>query len=93
MTPREVQGRLAAHAKQEEQRTSRLDTLDKLAWMIGAYSARAYHDPKHYPKKANLTETKPSIQPGNEMSMDTESMKTILTGFAEIHNTIEGARE
>ena len=93
MTPKEVQGRLIARAKQEEQRMSRMDNLDALAWMIGVYSARAYHDPNHYPKRANLVETKQSIQPGNEVSMDTENMKTILTGFAEIHNTIEGARE
>ena len=82
---------MTAHSRQEEQRTSRLDTLDKLAWMIGVYSARAYHDPKHYPKKANLTETKQSAQSA-QSDMDEESMKTILTGYAEIHNTIEEAK-
>ena len=82
---------MAAHAKQEEQRMSRLDNLDALAWMIGVYSARAFHDPKHYPQKANLVETKQPIQPGQE-DMDEDNMKTILTGFAEIHNTIEEAR-
>jgi hypothetical protein len=91
MTPKEVQGRLIAHAKQEEQRMSRLDNLDALAWMIGVYSARAYHDPKHYPKKANLVETKQSAKSA-QRDMDEESMKTILTGYAEIHNTIEGAK-
>jgi hypothetical protein len=91
MTPKEVQGRLTAHAKQEEQRISRLDYLDALAWMIGVYSARAFHDPKHYPKKANLVETKQSAQ-SVQYDMDEESMKTILTGYAEIHNTIEEAK-
>lgn len=68
-----------------------MSRLDALAWMIGVYSARAYHDPKHYPKKANLVETKQSAQ-SDQHDMDEESMKTILTGYAEIHNTIEGAK-
>lgn len=70
---------------------SRLDNLDVLAWMIGMYSARAYHDPKHYPKRANLVETKQSAQLA-QYDMEEDNMKTILTGYAEIHNTIEEAK-
>ena len=59
---------------------------DTLAWMIGHYSAWAYHDPKKYPDKPHLI-TKGTHVP--DEVMPEETMKAILTGFAETHNLIE----
>ncbi len=57
--------------------------------MIGSYVAQGYHQPKKYPKNPDMVKIQ-DIKPGKDM--DDESIKTVLTAFAEIHNTIEGAK-
>ena len=47
MTPKEMQGRMAAHTKQQEQRMAQLDAL---AWMAGQYVGTAQNNPKKYPR-------------------------------------------
>lgn len=59
---------------------------DTLAWMIGHYSAWAYHDPKKYPDKPHLISKGISIP---DEPMEEETMKEILRGFAVNHNLIE----
>ena len=82
-TPKEIEGRLKAH-KNGQQRA--LEQADLLAWMIGRYSL---WDPKKYPTKPNTIERKTPLPDEPE---DEEIMKDKLTFFANVHNTIEGAR-
>ena len=82
MTPAEVSGRLKAHAARQQ---TAMERMDMLAWMTGVYAAKGYHDPKKYPKRPNLIE-----KPRATDAMDEDTMKTVLTAYAEIHNTIEG---
>lgn len=86
MTPAEVNGRIRALGAE---RNSASEQLDLLAWMIGRYCAKGYHEPNKYPRKPEIIEVKQLI-PSDEM--DEDSMKTILTAYAEVHNTVEGAK-
>jgi hypothetical protein len=86
MTPAEVNGRIRALGAE---RSAKNEQLDLLAWMIGRYAAKGYHEPGKYPRKPEIIDTKQSI-PSDEM--DEDSMKTILTAYAEVHNTVEGAK-
>lgn len=86
MTPAEVNGRIRALGAE---RNSASEQLDLLAWMIGRYCAKGYHEPNNYPRKPEIIDVKRPIQ-SDEMSE--ESMKTILTAYAEVHNTVEGAK-
>ena len=86
MTPAEISGRLRAHRVTANQR---MEESDALAWMIGSYVAQGYHQPKKYPKKPDMVKIQ-DIKPGKDM--DDENIKTVLTAYAEIHNTIEGAK-
>lgn len=86
MTPAEVNGRIRALGAE---RNSASEQLDLLAWMIGRYCAKGYHEPNKYPRKPEIIDTKQPI-PSDEM--DEDSMKTILTAYAEVHNTVEGAK-
>jgi len=86
MTPAEISGRLRAHRVTANQR---MEESDALAWMVGSYVAQGYHQPKKYPKHPDMVtvkDAKPVIE------MDDENIKTVLTAYAEIHNTIEGAK-
>ena len=83
MCPNEIKGRLEAFTKGQKDIHEGRDTL---AWMIGHYAAWAYHDPKKYPDKPHLI-TKGTHIP--DEPMPEETMKAILTGFAETHNLIE----
>ena len=85
MTPREIKGRTKAYT---QNLTQQAENIDLLAWAIGGYVAQGYHDPKHYPDKPRTTKTKISSQ-----RMEDDSMKDVLTAYAEIHNTIEGVGE
>ena len=87
MTPAEVNGRIRALGAE---RSAKNEQLDWLAWMTGRYAARGYHEPGKYPRKPEIIDTKQSI-PSDEM--DEDIMKTILTAYAETHNTVEGARK
>ena len=84
-TPKEIQGRLKAHEKQQRTANERADLL---AWMIGSYVAQGYHQPKKYPKKPRMIEVKLPDEPEDE-----EIMKSKLEAFANIQNTIEGAKQ
>ncbi len=86
MTPAEVNGRIRALGAE---RSAKNEQLDLLAWMIGRYAAKGYHEPNKYPRKPEIIDTKQPI-PSDEM--DEDSMKTILTAYAEVHNTVEGAK-
>jgi hypothetical protein len=77
MTPAEVKGRIKAHERA-------IEDVDVLAWLIGAYVAHGFHDPKHYPKKPNaVVQTKP------KGTMDDDDIKDALTVFAQAHNAAE----
>lgn len=84
MTPAEVNGRIRASGAE---RNTASENLDLLAWMIGHYSAKAYHEPNKYPKKQIFFEHK-----AEPREMDEDSMKEILGAYAEIHNAIENER-
>lgn len=84
MTPKEVNGRLRAFSAAQQQTMVLMDTL---AWMIGQYSAQAYHAPKNYPKKPCTVKANAPRQAGEPLDEDT--MKSLLKTYAEIHNTIE----
>jgi hypothetical protein len=88
MTPREIDGRMKAWSANVQRHR---EDMDDLAWMIGHYAAWGYHNPKQYPKKPNLI-SKVNIPDEDDEPMPDESMKAILTGFAEIHNAIEGGK-
>jgi len=87
MTPKEIQGRMTAHTRQQEQRMAQLDAL---AWMAGQYVGMAQNNPKKYPRQPQFY--KPEVREKAVRSMGDDEMKTVLTGYAEIHNTIEGAK-
>ena len=55
-----------------------MDSISVLAWLTGNYNAHAYHDPKHYPKKPEVS------KPPKKMSE--KAIKNTLIAFAEIHN-------
>lgn len=82
MTPKEINGRMTAFSANIKRE---IEHKDILAWMIGNYVACGYHNPKKYPKKPTMSK---EALPDKEMGED--DMKTVLTTFAEIHNTIEG---
>ena len=86
MTPAEVNGRIRALGAE---RSAKNEQLDLLAWMIGRYASKGYHEPGKYPRKPEIIDIKQSI-PSDEM--DEDSMKTILTAYAETNNPVEGAR-
>jgi len=88
MTPKEMQGRMAAHTKQQEQRMAQLDAL---AWMTGQYVGTAQHNPKKYPRQPQFY--KPEVREKAVRGMGDEEMKTVLTAYAETHNIIEEARK
>ncbi len=85
MTPTEVNGRLKAYTASQQQK---MEQLDILAWMVGQYTAQAYHNPKNYPRKPSIIK-KPVAK---QARLDDDSMKDILTAFAETHNAIEGVK-
>ena len=88
MTPKEMQGRMAAHTKQQEQRMAQLDAL---AWMAGQYVGMAQNNPKKYPRQPQFY--KPEVREKAVRGMGDEEMKTVLTAYAETHNIIEEARK
>ena len=88
MTPKEMQGRMAAHTKQQEQRMAQLDAL---AWMTGQYVGTAQNNPKKYPRQPQFY--KPEVREKAVRSMGDEEMKTVLTAYADTHNIIEEARK
>ena len=86
MQPVEISGRVKAHVARLN-RT--VENMDALAWMIGQYTGMAYHDPKKYPKKPEMTKNKIGLPDEPE---DEELMKDKLTVFANVHNSIEGVK-
>ncbi len=89
MTAKEVRGRIEAHAANMRTANERLDLL---AWMIGSYTAHAYHQPKKYPKRPSILSQVESKALSPDVQMDSDIMKTVLTAYAEIHNEIEEAK-
>lgn len=90
MSAREVFGRIEAHRVAKHRTDKRMDTL---AWMVGHYTAHAYHAPKKYPKKPGIVQD--DVSPGlpeHARPMDEDMMQTVMTAYAEIHNEIEGAK-
>ena len=85
MTPAEVAGRIKAHHATQN---ARAEQRDALAWMIGQYAGLAYHDPKKYPKKPQMAKSA-ARGPDVEGEQDVDTMKTMLTAYAEVHNEIE----
>lgn len=83
MTAKEVQGRIEAFHVNQSRQSKQMDTL---AWMIGLYAAKGYHEPKKYPKKPNIIDDNPSVQADG---MDEDTIKTILEAYAQTHNAIE----
>lgn len=86
MQPAEISGRVKAHVARLNRN---IEDMDALAWMIGQYTGMAYHDPNKYPKKPQMAKNKIGLPDEPE---DEEIMKDKLTVFANVHNTIEGAR-
>ena len=85
MQPVEISGRVKAHVAGVNRG---VDAMDTLAWMIGQYAGLAYHDPKKYPKKPQMA--KSAVRgPDVEKAQDVDTMKTMLTAYAEVHNEIE----
>lgn len=66
----------------------RNEAIDLAAWMIGHYTSWAYHNPKKYPKKPNMT--KQTHKPVDDMEED--DIKEIMSAYAEMHNAAEGMR-
>ena len=64
-----------------------LEQADLFAWMIGRYTL---WDPKKYPNKPNTIQRKTPLPDEPE---DEEIMKSKLEAFANIQNTIEGAKQ
>lgn len=83
MEPVEINGRLSAHTANRKRHEKELDLL---AWMIGDYTARGYHEPKKYPRSPNkIKDTAPMAD------MEEEDLKTVLSAYAELHNeTVRG---
>lgn len=88
MTAREVKGRIKAYnavLRREKEND------DALAWMVGYYGMQGFHQPKKYPKNPSVIKHETAID--NDLEpMDDEVMQTMLTSFAEVHNTIEGVQ-
>lgn len=85
MTPAEINGRIAAYRANVNQR---LEADDAFAWMVGAYVAQGFHQPKRYPKKPNMVKVqKPKPKKAH---MDDDSMKAMLEVFAKTQNAAEG---
>ena len=80
MTPAEVKGRLKARERAYKRN---LEDMDALAWMIGHYAAFGYHDPKHYPCKANIV-AKDASEPPKTMSES--EIQDALTVFVLANN-------
>jgi len=86
MTPAEIKGRIKA--REIAQKQAMLDA-DLMAWMIGHYAAFGFHDPKNYPKSAQIIQRDMTL---DDVEMETEDMKDALTIFAQTHNAVEGAK-
>lgn len=85
MCPREIKGRINAyHAGKAE----RIENMDKLSWMIGLYSGKAYHDPKNYPRNPEIIKKASVYKEAPEM--DEQDLKDRLLIFAEINNSTKG---
>lgn len=87
MCPAEISGRLEAHRAKQKQA---FEAQDFTAWLIGAYVGTAVNNPKQYPKKPDKVTIKEPPKPTTEMTSDT--LKDVLTVFAEMHNATEGAK-
>lgn len=61
---------MRAHIAQEKMKTERQEIL---AWMIGNYTALAYHAPNKYPRKPRLSGTAT-----NNKEMAANDMKSVL---------------
>lgn len=83
MTPKEISGRMKAFHKNARHESEKIDVL---AWMTGLYVARGYHDPEHYPTKPDFIKAEYK----EPVEMEEETIKDVLTTFAEIHNAIKG---
>jgi hypothetical protein len=87
MTPRQIHGIITAHAANMAQERKNLDLL---AWMTGYYTARGYsvvcsfNGSEKYPDKPCIIKDAPETP--DEEPMPDETMKEMLTAFAEIHN-------
>lgn len=57
-----------------------LESNDTLAWMIGSYVARGFHDPRKYPRKPVFATKKQTT------TMTDSDMKNAMREFAERHN-------
>lgn len=86
MTPAEIKGRIKA--REVTQKQAMLDA-DLMAWMIGHYAAFGFHDPKNYPKSAQIIQRDMTL---DDVEMEPEDMKDALTIFAQAHNAVEGAK-
>ena len=79
-----------ATKKQLEPQWQAFEAQDFTAWLIGAYVGTAVNNPKRYPKKPDKVTIKEPPKPTTEMTSDT--LKDVLTVFAEMHNATEGAK-
>jgi len=86
MTPAEIKGRIKA--REVAQKQAALDA-DLMAWMIGHYAGFGFHDPKNYPKSAQIVRRDMTL---DDEEMEPEDMKDALTIFAQTHNAVEGAK-
>lgn len=88
MTPREIEGRITARNKQQDETAMNYDFL---AWAVGLYAGRSYHQPKKYPNKPDIIDKRkqrPDKTPPQEQGE--QMIKDMLTVFAETHNAAEG---
>lgn len=90
MTPAEIEGRLKANRRK---RSQFMKDQDSLAWMIGLYVGKSYHQPKKYPDRPEFYREPDELPDDDEDEMQEDAMKSAIIGFAEIHNVIEEARK
>lgn len=88
MTPAEIHGRLRAFRAAKDAEGMR---DDRLAWMVGLYTAKGINNPKKFPDKPNIIRVN-AAPDAPARDMDADEMQTLLTAFAEVHNAIEGAK-